>query len=426
MLLWYRELPRTGPVLIRGARQLLTLRGPRTPRCGSELNELNIIQDGALLIRDGVLQQIGSSRRVENLAEARHAVEINASGKVVMPCFVDCHTHLAYPPPTASDADHEAASRALAAATGKRTLMRWRVHLDTMARHGTTTAEIKTGAGKDVLADFRPLRMLSKLECEPLDIVSTFLFRLPSSLGEAESAEFTGQVCRELLPKIRQSRFARFAELAWDPVSAHQPHFRQYLSTALDLGFPCKMHAEQYQAAAAIELALRYKALSVSHLEQATSSEAALMAGSGIIATLLPCASFHTGAGNAPARALVDAGVPIALGTDFHPKHSPTLSMQTVVALACLRLGLTPAEAVSAATINSAHVLRCASQTGSLEPGKSADVAILNISDYRDLAHHFGSNLVHTTIKRGAIIYREAEVGIRDGNSGLGAGPVVH
>jgi imidazolonepropionase len=158
-------------------------------------------------------------------------------------------------------------------------------------------------------------------------------------------------------------------------------------------------------------MAREFNAVSISHLEQATSSEASLMAGSGMIATLLPCASFHSGAGNAPARALVNAGVPIALGSNFHPTHSPTLNMQAVVALACLRLGLTPAEAVSAATINGAHALGCASRTGSLEPGKSADVVILNIPDYRELAHNLGSNLVYATMKRGAVIYREAEVG---------------
>jgi len=416
---------RTALTLIRGARQLLTLRGPNTPRCGAGLNELNIIQNGALLIRDGVLRQIGLSSRVENVAEARHAVEINASGKVVMPCFVDCHTHLAYPPPGAADEDRAAATQALIGATWKRSAARWRVHLEAMVRHGTTTVEIKAGVGPNAAADFKLLRMLAKLQCEPLDIVTTFLFRLPPSdeSSEAECDAFTGMVCRELLPKIRQRKLARFADVAWSPIFAHHGRFLRYLDAACKLGFHCKMHADRDHADAAIVMAMQHRALSVSHLEQATSSEASLMAGSGTIATLLPCASFYTAAGNAPARALVDAGVPIALGSDFHPTFSPTLNMQTVVALACLRMGLTPAEAITAATINGAHALDCAGRTGSLEPGKSADVAILNVSDYRDLANHFGTNLVHTTMKAGAVIYREGEVGVR---SGLRAAPVLH
>jgi imidazolonepropionase len=377
------------------------------------------------LIRDGVLRQVGPTRRVENLAEARHAVEINASGKVVMPCFVDCHTHLVYPPPRVSDEDRATATRALVAATVKRTAARWRVHLDAMARHGTTTVEIKTGVGPNALVDFKLLRMLAKLPGEPLDIVTTFLFRLPPSdqSGESECDDLTALVCGDLLPKIRQRKLARFADVAWNPNPAHHARFLRYLDAACKLGFQCKMHADQDHAAAAIVMAMQHRALSISHLEQAAGSEASLMAGSGTIATLLPCASFYTSAGNAPARALVDAGLPIALGSDFHPTFSPTLNMQTVVALACLRMGLTPAEAIAAATINGAHAIGCAGRTGSLELGKSADVAILNVSDYRDLASHVGTNLVHTTMKGGVVIYREGEVGAR---SGPRAAPVLH
>lgn len=415
----------TGLVLIRGARQLLTLRGPGTPRCGPQLNELNIIQDGSLLIRDGVLHQVNTTRRVENLAEARRAVEINAAGRVVMPGFVDCHTHLAYPPPGVPDADHAAAVRVIAAATGKGLAIRWQAQLEAMARHGTTTAEIKTGVSREDLAGHKLLRTLAKLKNQPLDIVSTLLFRLPMAdgLSEAESAEFTDWVCSDLLPRLHARKLIRFADVAWDAAATRQRCIRRYLTAARTLGFGCKMHAEQHSMRAAIVMAIEHLAVSVDHLEQATNSDVSLIAGSGTMATLLPCASFHTGAGNAPARALVDAGVPIALGTNFHPRYSPTLNMQAVVALACARLGLTPAEAVSAATINGAHALGCASRAGSLEPGKLADIAILNISDYRDLANHFGGNLVHATMKRGDVIYREGEVGVR---KGLRDAPVLH
>jgi imidazolonepropionase len=406
---------------------LLTLRGSGAPRCGPELNELNIIQDGSLLIRDGVLEQIGPTRRVENLAQARNAVEIDAYGKVVMPSFVDCHTHLAYPPPGVSDEDHAAAVHALMAAGGSRTALRWRVQLEAMARHGTTTVDIKTGVGPNAQAEHKLLRLLSKPPSVPLDVAASFLFRLSANEhGEAGNAEYCSFVCREFLPKIRQRNLARFVEVAWDPIAAHYPLFRQFLNTATELGFGCAVHADQFHTAAAVAMAMEHKAVSISHLEQATSSEVSMMVGSGMIATLLPCASFHTGSGNAPARALLDAGAPIALGSNFHPTCSPTLNMQAVVALACLRMGLTAAEAVSAATINGAHALGCASSTGSLEPGKSADIVILNISDYRDLAHSLGSNLVNATIKRGAVIYREAEVGASVENRRLPETPAVH
>ncbi len=161
---------------------------------------------------------------------------------------------------------------------------------------------------------------------------------------------------------------------------------------------------------AAIALALRYGVAGMDHLECATSADARQLGAAGIIATLLPGASLHTSEEAPPARALIDAGAPIALGTNFNPHQAPMLNMQTVVALACWRLGMSLEEAISAATINGAYALGCAHRTGSLEPGKSADLLILNASDYRDLSSNIGTNLVHVTMKRGRFIYKEGEV----------------
>jgi imidazolonepropionase len=376
------------------------------------LSELGVIADGAVLISDGILREVGPSRRVENLAEARDAIEINAAGRVVMPGFIDCHTHLAYPPPGAAGEHHEAAARALAADTGKRTAARWMAYLASMARHGTTTVEIKTGAGPNEDAEKKMLRVLSIVRTEPLDVVPTFLFRMPLP-GEVKTSvleEYAEALFRDLLPRIHKRDLAQFADVAWSPTPLHQPWFERYLRAARAAGFPCKVHADQMYTATAIALAVRNLAVSIDHLEYATPLEAPMLAGSATMATLLPCASFHSGLGNAPARGLVDAGVPIALGSNFNARHNPTLNMQTVISLACLRLGLTPAEAISAATINGAHALGRAGRTGSLEPGKEADIVILSVSDYHDMASHFGANLVHATMKRGEVIYREGAI----------------
>ena len=160
-------------------------------------------------------------------------------------------------------------------------------------------------------------------------------------------------------------------------------------------------------------MAIRHFAVSIDHLEHATPADAALLAGTCTLATLLPCMSFRNGGRNAPARAFIDAGVAVALATNFNPHHTPTLNMQTVVALATMRLGMTPEEAISAATINGAHALGRAERVGSLEPGKAADLVILNINDYRDLSHNLGVNLVHLTMKRGEFIYKEGDVAPR-------------
>jgi imidazolonepropionase len=169
----------------------------------------------------------------------------------------------------------------------------------------------------------------------------------------------------------------------------------------------------QLNAEAAIELGLRYGATSIDHLEHATADEASRLAQTGVMVTLLPCASLVRGGRQAPARAFIDGGAPVALGTNFNAHHTPSLNMQTMVALACLQMKMTVEEAISAATINAAHAVGCGEQAGSLELNKPADLVLLNVGDYRDLAHNVGTNLVHRTIKRGRVIYEEGRVASR-------------
>jgi imidazolonepropionase len=411
MLQWMGGI-HTGTIFIRGARQLLTLRGPRRPRCGLELNELNIICDGALLISDGVVVEVGPTRRVENLAAARGAVEISAAGRVVMPGFVDSHTHLVFPLAGADDHDLQASAAAVRAATGKRLAKRVRGYLNAMARHGTTTVEAKTGCGPDESAETKLLRVLKSFHNDPLDIVPTFLFRPPAAdvCGEPQAHAAAEWVMAELLPKLRRRRLMRFADFVWEEDPARQAICVRYLETAARLGLSCKMHAERAGAAALEALAAAHPLTSVDHLEEARAEDAAALLRCGGIATLSPTASFHAGARYAPARELIDAGVPVALASNFNPLHTPTLNMQTVVALACLHMRMTPAEAIGGATINGAYAAGCAARAGSLEPGKAADLVILNASDYREMAHPLGMNLVHLTMKRGAFIYQEGEV----------------
>lgn len=403
----------TGPILIRGARQLLTLRGPAGARRGPALNELTIIPDGALLIRDGILREIGPSRRVENLAEARGAVEINAAGRVVMPGFVDSHTHLVFPSPGNPAGELEIAARAVRTGTAKGLIARTRLHLHAMARHGTTTMEAKTGSGPDDRAEVKLLRVLAAFKKEPVDVVPTVLLRLSDGArpDEAAASAALEWYIRELLPKTRQRNRARFADLAWDTDPRLHPGFGRYLDEARKLGFGCKIHAQGERPAGAISMAANHLAASVDHLEHATNTDTTMMAESRAVATLLPYP--NRGGRTAPVRALIDAGVPIALASDFHPRDCPNLNMQTVVALGCLQMGLTPAEAISAATINGAHALGCAGRAGSLETGKLADVLVLNTPDHREIAQHFGMNLVHLSLKRGECIYKEGDVAQR-------------
>jgi imidazolonepropionase len=398
--------------LIRGARQLLTLRGARGPRRGGDLNELGIIHDGALLIRDGVLEEVGPTRRLENIAEARGAVDISAVGRVVMPGFVDSHTHLVFPPAGSASGDHAAAVRAIQTCSAQLLTSRARAHLESMARHGTTTVEAKTGCGPDETAELKVLRALAGFQGTPVDVLPTFLMRLPDA-GAASELERTAAASRmasQLLPKIRRRGLAVYADLMWDSDPALYPLFLQFLEQARLLGYGRKIHAGAGDPSGEVLTAVENQALSIDHLERADPGEMSLLARSQVVATLLPAASLCGGTRMAPGRALVDGGAAIALATNFNPQHTPMLSMQTAVTLACLQMGLTPGEAISAATINGAHALGIAGRVGSLERGKTADLLLLNIQDYREVASHLGMNLVHLTMKRGDFIYQEGRV----------------
>lgn len=350
-------------------------------------------------------------------------MEINAAGRVVMPGFVDSHTHLLFPLPGAPGGTLDTAVRALRATTGMHLKMSARVYLQAMARHGTTTVEIKTGSGPDEEAERKILRVAAELREGPLDIVTTFLLRgprIPLVSGE-ESNEGWKRMRSEFLPNVQRRNLIRFADIEWDQLSANfwraQPDSRLWIDgffqVARSLGLGRKVHAESTSVTTAIDIALQHHAASIDHIEHATPDHVALLGTGDTVATLLPCSSFHRGGPYAPARALVDAGVPIALATNFNAHHTPSVSMQTAISLACRCMGLMPAEAISAATINGAHAIRCAARIGSLECGKVADILILDVPDYRELANSLGTNLVHMVMKRGVVIYEQGAVGPR-------------
>lgn len=278
----------TGSILIRGARQLLTLRGPLSPRRGGELNELSIIRDGALLVCDGVIQEVGPTRRVENLAAARDAVEINAAGRVVMPGFVDSHTHLMCPPPGVAEDDVQRAARLVGTSSARRLVGRTRVHLEAMARHGTTTVEAKTGGCLDAGAEIKLLRVMAALKSEPLDVIPTCLVRLPPAglYGNADVEQAVEWVCREFLPKVSKRRLARFVDVVLDTDPAHQHWFERLLGAAGQAGLACKIHSAADTVRQAAALAAGCNAVSIGRLEDASPEEARALAGFGGLATL--------------------------------------------------------------------------------------------------------------------------------------------
>ena len=392
------------------------------------MRDLGIIEEGAFLIDDGVITNIGPGRRVENLAAARRAEEIDAAGRVVMPGFVDSHTHLIYGPPRLADYEMrlqgrsyaeiaaagggiQASVRAVRGATSKRLLVQARAAVRTMARHGTTSVEVKSGYGLDEASELKMLRVAAALNHDPLDVVPTFLgaHATPPEF-QGRSDEYIDWLRSELIPLVAQRKLARFADVYCDADAFSAAQARRYLQTARQHGLEARVHAGQFSNLGAVSLAVELGARSADHLEQSSAADVQLLARSAVMATLLPGSVFHLGLSRfAPARELIDAGAAVALATDFNPGTSPTCSMQMVVSLACAEMKMTPAEAISAATINGAHALGLASRTGTLEAGKQADFLILSASDYREIPYYFGINHVASTIKRGKLIYSEKD-----------------
>jgi len=394
------------------------------------LSDIGIVADGAVLITDGVIEAAGAAEDVERAASgADHVVELDAGGRVVMPGFVDSHTHLVFSQPRVLDyemriagADYhkiaEAGGGILSSVKAVRTAAPEELEtqasraIQNLVRHGTTTVEAKSGYGLDENAELKTLVVLAAIDGQLLEIVSTYLGAHLIPPEHAENPDgYINWMAREMMPRIRRQKLASFADVYCDQGAFTIEQARRYLAAAREAGFQLKIHAEQFTHTGAARLAVELEAASADHLEQADHEDAVALGNSSTVATLLPGSVFHLGLDRyAPARLLIEKGAAVALATDFNPGTSPTCSMPMVLSLACTQMRMSPAEAISAATINGAHALRRGHQLGSLDPGKQGDVILLNATDYREIPYYFGVNLVAVTIKRGVVIYQQGQV----------------
>jgi imidazolonepropionase len=415
--------------LITGCSELVTLEGP-APRRGRELGDLGIVRDGALLITGDRIAAVGPRSRIARLREARSAQRLDLNGRVVLPGFVDSHTHLVFPASRAAEyeqriagATYEEIARAgggilstmkrLRRAPAARLREAALAHLDEFAAHGTTTVEAKSGYGLDLPSELKTLRLHRALNQEhPLDVVSTFLGAhiAPPEFRRRPDA-YVDLLARRWIPQIALAGLAEFCDAFCDRGAFTVAQARRVLTAARACGMRLRLHAEQLARTGAARLAVELHASSADHLENVSRSDIAALAKSDVTCTLLPGCCFHLGlARYAPARALVGAGAIVALATDFNPGTSPTLNMQMILSLACTQLRLTPAEAIAAATINGAYALRRHDRIGSLQVGKYADLAVFDLADHREIPYYFGVNHCVLTMKRGEIVFPRKDV----------------
>lgn len=428
-VLWQRDDKRTltQSLLITGASQLLTLRGG-VPRRGTSLSKLGIVKDGAVLLQEGKIAAVGTRPQVEARKDAKFAEKVDVGGRVVLPGFVDSHTHLIHAASRAEEyelkiqgASYEEIARKgggilnsakkLRAATAEDLKKRARAALEEFASCGTTTVEAKSGYGLEAASELKILRLQRELNGEqPLEIVSTFLG------AHVVPAEFRGKprganryieiLTGQMLPEIVNEGLAEFCDVFCDRGAFTRQQAKRILSEGKEHGLAPRLHAEQLSRTGASQLAVELGAASCDHLERVNGADIRALAKSKTVATLLPGCDFHLGWKQyAPARKLIEAGTVVALATDFNPGTSPTLSMPMVLSLACTQLRMTPAEAISAATINAAYALRREKSIGSLEVGKQADLAVFEVEDYREIPYYFGMQRCWMTIKGGEIIH---------------------
>jgi imidazolonepropionase len=409
-------------ILVVNAEELVTLAGSsQKPRVGKQMRELGIVHNGGLAIKDGKILAIGKTADIIKNFKAGNI--INANGKTVLPGFVDPHTHLVF---AGSREDEfqmriEGASylEILGAGGGiLKTVKETRKAsveklvdcgiktLDTMLEHGTTTVEAKSGYGlttKDELKMLEVIKRINQLHC--LDVVSTFMGAHtipPEYKGNAQG--YANLITEDMIPKVAERGLAEFCDVFCERGIFSLEQSRRILIGGKNYGLKSKVHADEMSMMGGAEFAADVEAVSAEHLLFSSQEGIKAMAAKGVIAVLLPAAAFSLMMGRyADARLMIDLGVPVALGTDFNP-NCWVESMQLVIAFACHFMKLTPAEAITAATINAAHAIGRAAEVGSLDVGKKADVLVLDVPNHKFLGYRFGMNLIDKTIKNGRLV----------------------
>jgi len=410
------------------ASQLVTLSGPKRPRVGKELSELGIIRDGGILIRDGKIVFIGPTAEVErNLTvlngqvsgAASKTESVDLQGRVALPGFVDAHTHLVFGGNRLDDFERRACGESYEeiakagggiwstvqktrAASEEELFQLAKKRVDWFLKCGTTTIEAKSGYGLTLEDELKILRVIRRLNEE------TALVMVPTFLGahavprEIAADKYVDLVINEMLPRVAKEKLAEFCDVFCERNYFSIEQSRKILTAAKMLRLKLRGHVDQLSNSGGAKLMVDLGATTADHLEKTDEKGIAALKSARVQPVLLPGSVYALGLQEYPrARAMIEAGLAVVLATDFNPGSSPTPSMPMVLSLACTQMKMSPAEAISAATINAAHSLSRGDQIGSLEVGKLGNVAVFDCEDCREIAYWFGAPRIHSVYARG-------------------------
>jgi imidazolonepropionase len=407
------------------ASELVTLGGPTRARFGAELSSLGIIRDGGMLIRAGKIQRVGPSDDIEkNIGDAEI---VDARGRVVMPGFVDAHTHLVFAGNRLNDFERRARGETYEqiakagggiwstvektrAASERDLLAQAKEHANWFLSCGTTTVEAKSGYGLTVEDELKILRVLRQLKEEvSLEIASTFLgaHAVPRELSPNE---YLDVVITEMLPRVTAEKLAEFCDVFCERGYFNIDQSRKILSAAKKNGLSLRGHVDQLTNSGGAELMAEMGATTADHLEQTDEQGIAVLKKANVQPVLLPGSVYALGSSRYPrAREMIKAGLAVVLATDFNPGSSPTPSMPMVLSLACTQMKMSPAEAITASIVNAAYSVNRGDKIGTLEPGKLANFVIFDCEDYRELAYWFGIPQTHSVYIRGERVFQRAK-----------------
>lgn len=410
-------------ILIKNSSELVTCSGDKA-KCGSEMSDLHVIVDGAVVIEDGVIKAVGKTEEILKKYDEKQYDVIDASGKAVLPGFVDSHTHFIFGGYRAEEFSWRLKGdsymdimqrgggiintvKATREASREELLSLGMKRLDSMLSFGVTTVEGKSGYGLDMTTELKLLQVMKELdEKHPVDVIRTYLG------AHATPTEFKGRednyinfIISEVLPKVSKDRLAEFCDVFCERNVFSIEQSRRLLTSAKELGFKLKLHADEIVSFGGAELAAELNAVSADHLLQASDEGIKAMAGSGVVTTLLPCTAFSLRESFARGREMIDKGCAVALATDFNPGSCFTESIALVFALACIQMRLSIEEAITAMTINGAAAVGRSDSIGSIDVGKKGDIVVLEFPSYKYIPYHVGISTVEKVIKNGVLVY---------------------